>query len=87
MFTNHLKVAGRNLMKRKEFSMLNLLGLSIGMAACLLILQYVKYEMNYDKFYKDASRIYRLNLGMSDPDKVGVGMMSTNHPAAGPALK
>ncbi|MEP4093162.1 ABC transporter permease [Reichenbachiella sp.] len=87
MFTNHLKVAGRNLMKRKEFSMLNLLGLSIGMAACLLILQYVKYEMNYDKFYKDASRMYRLNLGMSDPDKVGVGMMSTNHPAAGPALK
>ena len=65
MFPNYLKSAWRNLYKRKQFSLLNILGLAIGMAACLLILQYVNYEQSYDTFHPDLDRLYRLNLGMS----------------------
>lgn len=86
MFSNQLKSAWRNLWKRKEFSILNILGLSIGMAACLLILQYVSFELSYDTFHEDVSRIYRVNLGMTDPGDEKVGMRAPNHPAAGPAL-
>ena len=87
MFKNHLKSAWRNLWKRKEFSLLNLLGLAIGMASCLLILQYVNFEKSYDKFHKDADRLYRLNIGMSAPGESEMGIRATNHPAAGPAMK
>lgn len=87
MLINHLKTARRNMLKRKEFSILNILGLSIGMAACLLILQYVQYETSYDKFHPEVSQLYRMNLGMTNPDKPGVGVMATNHPAAGPSAK
>lgn len=86
MFTNHLKAAWRNILKRKEFSFINVLGLSIGMAACLLILQYVQFEKSYDNFHPDLSQLYRLNLGMSNPGEPEFRMAS-NHPAAGPSLQ
>jgi putative ABC transport system permease protein len=60
MFRNNLKTAWRNLMKNKAFSLINIAGLSIGMAACLLILQYVNFELSYDQFNKNAEDIYRV---------------------------
>jgi putative ABC transport system permease protein len=60
MIKNYLKIAWRNLMKNKTFSFINIAGLSIGMAACLLILQYVSFELNYDQFNKNAPDIYRV---------------------------
>ena len=86
MFTNHLKAAWRNIWKRKEFSFINILGLSIGMGACLLILQYVQFEKSYDTFHPDLSQLYRLNLGMKNPGE-SESKMASNHPAAGPSLK
>ncbi len=47
-------------MKNKLFSFINIVGLSIGMAACLLILQYVSFELSYDQFNKNAADIYRV---------------------------
>ena len=60
MFSNYLKTAWRNLIKNKVFSFINIAGLSVGMAACLLILQYVSFELSYDRFNKNAADIYRV---------------------------
>ena len=47
-------------MKNKTFSLINIAGLSIGMAVCLLILQYVSFELSYDQFNKNADDLYRV---------------------------
>src|ERR1700748_1748570 len=60
MFKNYFKTAWRNLMKNKTFSLINIAGLSIGMAACLLILQYVSFQLSFDQFNKNADDIYRI---------------------------
>jgi len=60
MIKNYLKTAWRNLRKNKVFSLINIAGLSIGMAACLLILQYVNFELSYDQFNKNVSDLYRV---------------------------
>jgi len=60
MIKNYFKTAWRNLWKNKVFSLINILGLSLGMAACLLILQYVNFELGYDHFNTNASDIYRV---------------------------
>jgi len=60
MIKNYFKTAWRNLMKNKIFSFINIAGLSIGMAACLLILQYVNFELSYDQFNNNINDIYRI---------------------------
>ncbi|MES1215810.1 MAG: ABC transporter permease, partial [Bacteroidota bacterium] len=60
MLKNYFKTAWRNLMKNKTFSFINIAGLSIGIAACLLILQYVSFELSYDNFNKNANDLYRV---------------------------
>lgn len=61
MFTNYLKIALRNLWKNKGFSAINIIGLAIGLATCILILLYVVDELSYDRYNEKASRIYRIN--------------------------
>jgi putative ABC transport system permease protein len=60
MLKNYLKIALVNLKKHKAFSFINLFGLGIGMACCILIAAYVFHELRYDKFHEKADRIYRL---------------------------
>ncbi|NJM25117.1 MAG: ABC transporter permease, partial [Bacteroidia bacterium] len=60
MIRNYLRIALRNFRKQKAFTALNIIGLSIGMAASLLILQYVRYEKSYDTFHTKSDRIYRI---------------------------
>jgi putative ABC transport system permease protein len=60
MIKNYFKTAWRNLRKNKIFSLINIAGLSIGMAACLLILQYVNFELSYDQFNKNVNDLYRV---------------------------
>src|SRR5919205_486946 len=60
MLTNYFKTALRSITKNKLFSAINILGLAIGMAACLLILQYVSFELSYDRFNVQADDIYRV---------------------------
>jgi putative ABC transport system permease protein len=60
MFQNYFLTAFRNLRKRKGFSFLNIVGLAIGMASCILLLQYVLFEFSYDNFHENADNIYRL---------------------------
>jgi putative ABC transport system permease protein len=60
MLKSYLTTAWRNIRKNKVFSFINIIGLSIGMAACLLILQYVNFELSYDQFNKNAADLYRV---------------------------
>jgi putative ABC transport system permease protein len=61
VFTNYLKTAFRSLLKNKGFTTLNVLGLTLGIATCLLIVFYVLDELSYDRYNEKADRIYRIN--------------------------
>src|ERR1700759_598576 len=60
MIRNYIKTAYRSLLKNKGFTAINVLGLSVGLATCLLIVFYVVDELSYDKYNIKADRIYRI---------------------------
>lgn len=76
MIKNYLKTAFRNLFRTKLFSLINILGLAIGMAAFLFIMLYVQYQRSYDKFNTNAERIYRLRYERTDADGQAVRFAS-----------
>ena len=85
MIKNYFKTAWRNLWKNKTYSFINITGLAIGMAACILILLFVFYERSFDNFH--TKNIYRLNEvqkfeGMVSSQKVALSMFPM-----GPTLK
>ncbi len=59
MLLNHLTIAFRNIIRQKFYSFINIMGLAIGLAICLLILLFIKDELSYDKHHSKADRIYR----------------------------
>lgn len=61
MIKNYIKTAFRNLLKNKGFTVINILGLALGLATCLLIVFYVFDELSYDRYNTQADRIFRLN--------------------------
>jgi putative ABC transport system permease protein len=61
MIKNYFKIAFRNLWKNKGYSAINIFGLAIGLASCLLITLYVTDELSYDRHFKNSERIYRIN--------------------------
>lgn len=85
MIQNYLKLALRNLLKRRGYSVLNLAGLTIGMVCCLLILQYVLYERSYDRFVTRADDVYRLRLDCYQKGELA-WRSATVFPAYGPTL-
>ncbi|HWN88384.1 MAG TPA: ABC transporter permease [Chitinophagaceae bacterium] len=58
MFKNYLKISWRNLIQNKVYSFINITGLAIGLAVCMLIVLYVGHEYSYDRFHKNAERIF-----------------------------
>jgi putative ABC transport system permease protein len=60
MLKSFLKIAFRNLTKRKGYAVMNVAGLAIGITCCLLIFEYVAYERSYDNFHENAGRIFRV---------------------------
>ena len=58
MFKNYIQIAWRNLTKNKLYSFINIGGLSVGIAACMLIMLYVAHELSFDHFHKNADRIF-----------------------------
>src|SRR5687768_8582930 len=60
MLKSFFTLAFRNLLKRKLYSFINIFGLAIGVAVCLVILKYVDYELSFDRFHEKASSIYRI---------------------------
>src|ERR1700748_1753797 len=61
MIRNYIKMAVRSLMKNKGFTFINVFGLALGLATCLLIVFYVFDELSYDRYNLKADRIYRVN--------------------------
>jgi putative ABC transport system permease protein len=66
MFKLNLKIALRNLWRNKTSSVINIVGLAAGLSACLLLLLYVNYEMNFDRHFKDADKIYQVMTNFQD---------------------
>lgn len=62
MLKNYFNVALRNILKHKFFSAINILGMTIGVAACLLIILYITDELSFDQFHSNADRIYQVGL-------------------------
>jgi len=58
MFRNYFKIAFRNLWRNKSFSLINIVGLAIGIATCLIIMLFVNNELSYDKYNEKADQMY-----------------------------
>ncbi|MFZ1808320.1 MAG: ABC transporter permease [Cyclobacteriaceae bacterium] len=70
MLLNYLKIAFRTLINKKVYSIINILGLSVGAAASLIIFLYVQSELSYDKFFPDYQNVYRVVEDRIYPDRV-----------------
>ncbi|MCP4727684.1 MAG: FtsX-like permease family protein [bacterium] len=69
-FENYLKIAFRNILKQKVYSSINIMGLAIGMACCLLISLWVFDELSYDRFHENAENIYRVEADVDHGDRI-----------------
>lgn len=85
MFLQYLKLAFRNFRIRPGYSFIHLFGLATGMAACLLLLQYVGFELSFDRFHSKADNIYRIvNERIQNGESVQKGTIT--YPTIGPTL-
>lgn len=85
MFQNYLSVALRNLRRHPAYSLINIAGLAIGMATCILILLYIQDELSYDRYHPHADRVYRI---VDDIESGGQTVQTAGTPTGwGPALK
>ena len=85
MFKNYLKTAFRNLGKNKLYSGINIIGLTVGLAACLLIGVFISHELSYDKFNKNADRIVRATMEYKRAETVNT--TATTGTKVGPQFK
>ncbi len=67
MLFNYIKITLRNIRKHKGFSFINIVGLAVGMASCMVIFLYVASELTYDRYHDDADRIYRVAMWWKVP--------------------
>src|SRR5687767_12201704 len=81
MFQNYFKIAWRNILRQKGYAAINIFGLAIGIAACLLILQYVFFELSFENFHAYKDRIYRVQQ-----DRYDKGQLSTRWAAGAYAV-
>jgi len=77
MFKNYFKIALRNLWRHRTFSIINILGLAVGISACFLIYLYVHLETRYDNFHTKADRIYRVVTDTKTPSETISQAMTT----------
>lgn len=68
MMTNHFKIAFRSLKRHKAYSFINISGLAIGIASCLIIFLVVRYELSYDTFRPSYRNIYHVITEDKGPD-------------------
>ncbi len=85
MFKNYLKTALRNIMQNKGYSFINLVGLTLGITCCILILLWVRDERGFDRFHKNSDRIYRVVTRVKSADREN--HYASTPPPLGPYLK
>src|SRR6516162_5739553 len=76
MIKNYLTIAWRNITRHKAYAAINIIGLAVGIAACLLLFIVVKYELSYDTFQSNYHRIYHVasKIKSADGDSYGEGI-------------
>jgi putative ABC transport system permease protein len=79
MFKNYLKIAFRNLFRQKTYSFINIFGLALGLAACILVGLYIYQDFNYDNYHQNGDKLYRVSIKTIAPN-------GTDHTAQTPAL-
>ena len=80
MIRNYIKIAWRNIIKHKSYSFINIFGLTIGMASCILIGVYVQDELSYDKFHNDHELIYRITTSVQSQSSPTEHVSLTSRP-------
>jgi predicted permease len=68
MIRNYLKTAFRSLRRNKSYTLINVAGLAVGIATCLLLFLVIQYESSFDNFHSDGNRIYRVSMRFNTPD-------------------
>ena len=86
MFKNYMQVAWRNLKRHKVYSFINIIGLAIGLACCVMIMLWIQHELSYDRYHQHADDIYRLAREMTEGSLQGEKSVTTSPPLA-PALE
>jgi putative ABC transport system permease protein len=86
MFKNYLKIGLRNLLRHKGYSLINIAGLAAGLASCLVIMLYIKFEISYDNFHRNGDQVYRVRMDRFKNNELSFRSAVT-YPAVGPAMK
>ena len=77
MLAHYIKIAWRNILRKKLFAAINILGLAIGLSACIVIFLIIRHDLSFDKFHKNGERIYRIYSAFSGPyDGVNRGVVT-----------
>ena len=84
MFKNYFKIALRNIKKQKGYSVINISGLAVGLACCILMLMWIHDELSFDRFHKNSNELYRVISKIQTSNEITHTVRSPN--AAGPAL-
>jgi putative ABC transport system permease protein len=85
MIANYIRIIYRNLIRSKTYSLINILGLSVGLSVCLIILEYVNFEKSYDQFHPKSNDIYRVIYGYESAGQTQWD--AANFAPTAPALK
>ena len=72
MLKSHFTIGWRSLVKQRAYSLINIVGLAIGIASCILLAMYVRNELSYDKDFEDAAEIHKLILERKYPDQTSI---------------
>ncbi len=80
MLKNYFKLAIRNLLKNKLYTTINVVGLAVGLSACVLIILFVRHELSFDKHFKDSERIHRLTGAYNQGGDSKTYSVSTTYP-------
>ena len=86
MYQSYFKIAWRNLLKQKQYAIINIGGLAVGLACFLLIFLYAQHELSYDRFYSNADRIYRVYQHQAGSDYMGSDYFAVTPPGLANAL-
>ncbi|MDR0780021.1 MAG: ABC transporter permease [Pseudomonadales bacterium] len=87
MLKHYITATLNNLLKNKLFSLINIIGMAVGVCCFLLIMLYVRQELNYDRGYANAERIYRISMDVHPGDDSAVISLATNAPQVAPLLQ
>ena len=86
MWRNYLTTGVRALTKSRTYAFINIFGLALGLAACLLLLLYVRYETSYDRWLPDADRVFQVQTTIADPQTGDMRLMQSAPRPVGAAL-